>query len=573
MADSDILARLSSFIDYESPELAEFVYRMIEDQGNAITYRELRQAILDGGLSLDYLRQWQQDYSRFINEAYSQAVERAVAQAAADLRLEYGVNFYDPMFSKIDNFIQTHGGQLIRQVSIEQYTAINQLVRQATLTTSMTVDQLARVIRPCVGLTRRQAQTTKNFYDSLIKDGYSDKRARERQLVYAAKIHRQRAAMIAETEIATAYNAGWQATIQQNVEDGILPPGTRKQWLTAEDEKVCPICGGMREETVLWNEPFSNGSDYPPAHPRCRCHYKIIFVDLLQQPEYATDPYANEDMMSTQEEAEEIEETVTATGGTEPQTEETGPAYTSPDDYDAEIERIREQRRALWDADTFDKEEDDRLLQMSLDLQNQKADFTAAYNLSDGDIRLTNMLRSGDAQQVGNAVNEVLDGMGLKASKWSGIIKTASADALDAAGRKEWNCDITIREDFIKDLKVSIHENLHSRSASYFSPQVYLQNRPTEEGAVELMAQQICERRGVPYAPSYPEYVNPLKEARTILYPKMSEYDYAKKLLDIDEDKRYSYIGKQIQEYADAHPKMRSGTRRKLNDILKALQG
>ena len=307
MADSDILARLSSFIDYESPELAEFVYRMIEDQGNAITYRELRQAIFDGGLSLDYLRQWQQDYSRFINEAYSQAVERAIAQAAADLRTEYGVNFYDPMFSKIDNFIQTHGGQLIRQVSIEQYTAINQLVRQATLTTSMTVDQLARVIRPCVGLTRRQAQTTKNFYDSLIKDGYSDKRARERQLVYAAKIHRQRAAMIAETEMATAYNAGWQATIQQNVEDGILPPGTRKQWLTAEDEKVCPICGGMREETVLWNEPFSNGSDYPPAHPRCRCHYKIIFVDLLQQPEYATDPYAQDESRMMEAAAQEEE--------------------------------------------------------------------------------------------------------------------------------------------------------------------------------------------------------------------------------------------------------------------------
>ena len=364
MADSDILARLSSFIDYESPELAEFVYRMIEDQGYAITYRELRQAILDGGLSLDYLRQWQQDYSRFINEAYSQAVERAVAQAAADLRLEYGVNFYDPMFSKIDNFIQTHGGQLIRQVSIEQYTAINQLVRQATLTTSMTVDQLARVIRPCVGLTRRQAQTTKNFYDSLIKDGYSDKRARERQLVYAAKIHRQRAAMIAETEMATAYNAGWQATIQQNVEDGILPPGTRKQWLTAEDEKVCPICGGMREETVLWNEPFSNGSDYPPAHPRCRCHYKIIFVDLLQQPDNqqrqqtAMDEQImeeEEEQETTQRETSETTETQQLSGPTDEEGDVDTPTLTPeapPDDVEAALNIKRGASMDITDAAT-----------------------------------------------------------------------------------------------------------------------------------------------------------------------------------------------------------------------------
>lgn len=285
MADDDILARLSDFIDYESPELGTFLYRMWEDEGKAITYKELREAILDGSLSLDYLRDWQQDYSRFINEAYRPCVERAIAQAAADLRTEYGVNFHDPMFSKVDNFIDTRGGQLIREVTTEQYTAINQLVRQAAITNTMTVDQLARAIRPCVGLTRRQAMTTKRFYDSLIEDGYSHKRAHERQLVYAAKVHRRRAALIAQTEMAYAYSAGWHATVQQNVEDGILPPDTRKVWLTAADEKVCGTCGGMEGETVLWNEPFSNGSDYPPAHPNCRCHHKIEFVDLLKQPE------------------------------------------------------------------------------------------------------------------------------------------------------------------------------------------------------------------------------------------------------------------------------------------------
>ena len=283
MADTDILARLSAFIDYESPELGEFLYRMWGDEAKAITYKELREAILDGSLSLDYLRDWQQDYSRFINEAYRPCVERAIAQAATDLRTEYGVHFNDPMFSKVDSFIETRGGQLIRQVTTEQYTAINQLVRQAALTNTMTVDQLARSIRPCVGLTRRQAQTTKNFYDSLIEDGYSEKRAHERQLVYAAKVHRRRAALIAQTEMAYAYSAGWHATVQQNVEDGVLPPDTKKVWLTAEDEKVCDVCGAMNGETVLWNEPFSNGSEYPPAHPNCRCHHKIEFVDLLPQ--------------------------------------------------------------------------------------------------------------------------------------------------------------------------------------------------------------------------------------------------------------------------------------------------
>lgn len=290
MADVDILERLSSFIDYESPQLAEFLYGLWGDQANAITYHELRDAIMDGSLSLEYLRDWQQDYSKFIVEAYKPVAEKAIAQAAADLRTEYGAGFHDPMAAKVDSFIQEHGGQLIRQVSVEQYNAVNTLVRQAALTNTMTVDQLARVIRPCVGLTTRQAQTTKHFYQSLVDDGYSHKEAYKRQLVYAAKVHRRRAALIAQTELAYAYSAGWHATIEQNVEDGILPPGTKKVWLTAEDEKVCPECGKMNGEAVLWNEPFSNGSDYPPAHPNCRCHHKIEFVDLLTQTQIHEPP-------------------------------------------------------------------------------------------------------------------------------------------------------------------------------------------------------------------------------------------------------------------------------------------
>ena len=337
MADIDILARLSGFIDYESPRLAEFLYGMWGDESQAITYRELREAILDGSLSLEYLRQWQQDYSRFIVEAYTPIAERAIAQAAADLRTEYGVNFHDPTAPKIDSFIQERGGQLIREVTTEQYKAINTLVRQAALTNTMTVDQMARAIRPCVGLTQRQAQTTKHFYQSLIDDGYSEKRAHERQLVYAAKVHRRRAALIAQTELAFAYNAGWHATVEQNIEDGILPPGTRKQWVTAEDEKVCPICGAMHGEEVLWDEPFSNGSDYPPAHPNCRCHHNVLFTDLLQQPEDTqTDIYEDaddsEELMEDDFEEEEIEELADA--------EDTATAPTPaapPDDVEAAL--------------------------------------------------------------------------------------------------------------------------------------------------------------------------------------------------------------------------------------------
>lgn len=337
MADVDILQRLSDFIDYENPELAEFLYGMWGDQQHAITYHELRDAIMDGSLSLDYLKQWQKDYSRFIVEAYTPKVNMAIAQAAMDLREEYGYDFYDPMAANVDTFIRQHGGQLIREVTTDQYRAINTLVRQAAYTNTMTVDQLARAIRPCVGLTTRQAQTTKRYYDRLIEDGYSAKAAEKKQLVYAAKMHRRRAALIAQTEMATAYNAGWHMTIQKNVEEGVLPADTKKIWLTAEDEKVCPVCGKMHGEEVLWNEPFSDGSMYPPSHPQCRCHYKIditqVYSEYLQRDDQTaqTETEQDEDQVLTGQEDEAIMEEET----TEDSTSSTPTA--PPDDVEAAL--------------------------------------------------------------------------------------------------------------------------------------------------------------------------------------------------------------------------------------------
>ena len=102
MSDDDILQRLSSFIDRKSPQPARFLYRMWADQQKAITYHELREAILNGGLSINYLLDWQQDYSNFLVESYTPLVEAASKQVVKDLIAEYGVELRDPMYSAIE---------------------------------------------------------------------------------------------------------------------------------------------------------------------------------------------------------------------------------------------------------------------------------------------------------------------------------------------------------------------------------------------------------------------------------------------------------------------------------------
>lgn len=294
MSDASVLERLSKFIDRESPHMSSFLYRMWGDQQQAITYHELRDAILDGGLSIDYLLEWQQDYSQYLSECYAPLARKAIEQATKDLLFEYGGELCDPVADAMNEYITKHGGKLIREISAKQYNAINTLVRQAAMTDTMTVDQLARAIRPCIGLTQYQSGMVKRFYEQLREQGVSHQKALKRQMVYAAKLHRERAALIAQTEMATTYNAATKKVVKDSIEQGLIGMDSERYWLDADDEKVCDKCGAIDGELVAMDEPFSNGIMDPPAHPGCRCGvgYKLTRPQkpLPSEP----DPFASE---------------------------------------------------------------------------------------------------------------------------------------------------------------------------------------------------------------------------------------------------------------------------------------
>jgi len=85
-----------------------------------------------------------------------------------------------------------------------------------------------------------------------------------------------RAEMIAITEVTRAFSAGEQ--IYQNMlsEMGVE---TVREWLTSEDEKVCPICGALDGQAVSIGEKFvdDDGNEYdnPPSHVNCRCGVQV----------------------------------------------------------------------------------------------------------------------------------------------------------------------------------------------------------------------------------------------------------------------------------------------------------
>jgi SPP1 gp7 family putative phage head morphogenesis protein len=47
---------------------------------------------------------------------------------------------------------------------------------------------------------------------------------------------------------------------------------TAKEWMTANDQRVCPICmGNEMDGPIPLDADFSSGEQHPPGHPRCRC--------------------------------------------------------------------------------------------------------------------------------------------------------------------------------------------------------------------------------------------------------------------------------------------------------------
>jgi len=73
-----------------------------------------------------------------------------------------------------------------------------------------------------------------------------------------------RAMSISRTELQFAANAGADRLYES---EGI----EKKEWYTARDERVCPICAPLHGQVVVVRGVFAGGHDNPPAHPQCRC--------------------------------------------------------------------------------------------------------------------------------------------------------------------------------------------------------------------------------------------------------------------------------------------------------------
>lgn len=282
-AEEAVLRQLRSFLDASEPDLVYLLVNTWRSQGKAITYKELREAILAGEISAEYFEQWQKDYARFVVKNMQPAWLEAIAAAAKAMEEKYPEWYFNPMARGVWDWVGDRAAAFVTNISQTQIEGLRAVIQRAALLEEKNVDQLARAIRSMVGLTKQQAAANLNYYKTLIDAGTSEKRALDLSARYAAQQQRHRAYTVARTELATAYNQGAYEGIKQAQEAGYIGE-TKKVWCTAEDERVCSTCGALEGKEIDMDDEFDAASSSwstrltPPAHPGCRC--AIIYDEI-----------------------------------------------------------------------------------------------------------------------------------------------------------------------------------------------------------------------------------------------------------------------------------------------------
>lgn len=278
--ESELLRRLREFLDENEPGLVYLLVNLWNSQGKAITYKELREAILAGEISVELFKEWQQDYSRFVVKHLQPKWLEAISKAAEALERKYPEWFFNPMADGVRAWVINRAAEFVTNSTNAQIDGLRAIIQRVALLEEKNVDHLARVVRPMIGLTKQQAAANLNYYITLTNGGTSEKRALDLSTRYAARQHRYRGYNIARTELSFAYNQGSYEGTKQAQEAGYMGKVV-KIWCTAEDERVCPICGGLEGKEVAMDEDFDFYTKLqhsnpgirrtPPAHPSCRC--------------------------------------------------------------------------------------------------------------------------------------------------------------------------------------------------------------------------------------------------------------------------------------------------------------
>jgi hypothetical protein len=148
----------------------------------------------------------------------------------------------------------------------------------------------ARRVADAYGVPQRGMNALVNVWSTEEKATYSDRplpsvKADRAQALIEAQ-NQLRARQVGENEHWAARTQAKQIVWMYGQNSGVIPESARRVWITANDEKVCSICGPLDGMSAPVGEKFTTESGKvwtPPAHVNCRCDVALDLIDFQSE--------------------------------------------------------------------------------------------------------------------------------------------------------------------------------------------------------------------------------------------------------------------------------------------------
>ncbi len=176
--------------------------------------------------------------------------------------------------------VKTVTNKLITGLTEQQDKIIKDIVYEG-IDTQLSVKTIADKIKLNINLNAPQSKTLKSIEDNLLSKNTNKEVIKKIVEEKAKQMLKIRAETIALTESANAVSAGRDLMQKQMFLDGDIPTNTKKEWVTASDERQCPNCAPMSGQIIPMDELFTTGFgakvERPILHARCRCFVVIKY--------------------------------------------------------------------------------------------------------------------------------------------------------------------------------------------------------------------------------------------------------------------------------------------------------
>lgn len=302
---------LRGYINNKKPAMKGFLFDTWNAQAEAVRFQELSTAASTGKINKGWLKQWRKDYVAMINE-HIDPEWRAAQDSGAGFMVEemaktVGIEVVMPEVSKrLEAWIAERGSMLIKELTKQQRLAINNTIRHFVVDLGVGPTDLGKVLRPMIGLTKRESAAVIKRNTAFKELGLSKREVIRRTNDYQGFLTRKRGEKIARTEIASAYNQGALEAVKQAKAANQLAGVIAKRWWTAIDERVCPWCSDLHNTVIGLESNYTitpiagrktldfHGSA-PPSHPSCRCTiiYEVWAVGSPVKSFYLATPRNN----------------------------------------------------------------------------------------------------------------------------------------------------------------------------------------------------------------------------------------------------------------------------------------